>query len=48
MKKPISKEVLYEAMRGMGITDLSRTTIRQCSLLGNVLEERTGEQFSHL
>jgi aspartate/methionine/tyrosine aminotransferase len=48
MKTPISKEVLYEAMRGLGIDDLSRTTIRQCSLLGSVLEERTGEPFSHL
>ena len=48
MKEPISKEILHEAMRGMGINDLSKTTIRQCSLLGSVLEERTGEKFSHL
>ena len=48
MKEPISKEILYEAMHGMGISDLSRTTIRQCTLLGNILEERTGEKFSHL
>ena len=48
MKQPISKEILHEAMRGMGIDDLSLTTIRQCSLLGSILEERTGEKFSHL
>ena len=32
----------------MGIEDVSRTTIRQCSQLGSILEENSGEKFSHL
>ena len=35
-------------MRSLGIEDISRTTIRQCSLLGSYLEEKSGEKFSHL
>ena len=35
-------------MRELGIEDISHTTIRQCSLLGSMLEEKTGEKFSHL
>ena len=35
-------------MQEMGIEDISRTTIRQCSMLGAALEEKAGEKFSHL
>ena len=48
MKKAISKEELNEAMRSLGIQDISKTTIRQCSMLGSYLEEKSGEKFSHL
>ena len=33
-------------MQEMGIEDISRTTIRQCSMLGAALEEKAGEKFS--
>ena len=39
---------MHEAMQALGIDDISRTTIRQCSLLGSYLEEKSGEKFSHL
>ncbi len=48
MKKALEKKVLDEALAEMGIEDVSRTTIRQCSMLGSMLEERAGEKFSHL
>ena len=48
MEKPLEKKVLDEALAEMGIEDVSRTTIRQCSMLGSMLEERAGEKFSHL
>lgn len=48
MEKPLEKKVLDEALAEMGIEDISRTTIRQCSMLGSMLEERAGEKFSHL
>ena len=48
MNFPISKELLYEQFREMGIEDISRTTIRQCSMVGSALEEATGAPFSHL
>ena len=32
----------------MGIEDISRTTIRQCSMVGSALESAAGEPFSHL
>ena len=35
-------------LQEMGIDDISRTTIRQCSLVGSMLEEKAGEPFSHL
>ena len=35
-------------MRSLGIQDISKTTIRQCSMLGSYLEEKSGEKFSHL
>ena len=48
MDLPISKEQLYAKFREMGIEDISRTTIRQCSMLGSALEEESGKPFSHL
>lgn len=48
MEKALEKKVLDEALTEMGIEDISRTTIRQCSMLGSMLEERAGEKFSHL
>ncbi len=48
MEKALEKKVLDEALADMGIEDVSRTTIRQCSMLGSMLEERAGEKFSHL
>ena len=44
----MEKKVLDEALAEMGIEDISRTTIRQCSMLGSMLEKRAGEKFSHL
>jgi len=40
--------MLDDVLAEMGIEDISRTTIRQCSMLGSTLEERSGEKFSHL
>ena len=48
MTFPISTEVLYGKFQEMGIEDISRTTIRQCSMVGSALEEVTGLPFSHL
>ena len=48
MNKPLSKEVLQAKLQEMGIEDISRTTIRQCTMLGSSLEEDAGEKFSHL
>ncbi len=48
MEKALEKKVLDDALSEMGIEDVSRTTIRQCSMLGSMLEERAGEKFSHL
>ena len=48
MDKPLSKQMLDGVLAEMGIDDISRTTIRQCSMLGSTLEERSGEKFSHL
>ena len=48
MRQPISEETLRAKLQEMGIDDLSRTTIRQCSMIGSALEEETGEKFSHL
>jgi len=48
MDKPLSKQMLDDVLAEMGIEDISRTTIRQCSMLGSTLEERSGEKFSHL
>ena len=48
MDRPIPKEQLDRILREMEIQDLSRTTIRQCSMVGGRLEESTGEPFTHL
>jgi len=48
MKQPISERVLKGKFLEMGIEDISRTTIRQCSMVGSALEEASGEKFSHL
>ena len=48
MNKPISKERFDEILREFDIDDVSRTTIRQCSMIGAKLEEVQGESFSHL
>ena len=48
MQSIISEEMLRSKLREMGIEDISRTTIRQCSMLGSALEAESGETFSHL
>ncbi len=48
MNKPIEKSELYRILAEMDIDDVSRTSIRQCQMLGNKLEELQGEPFSHL
>ncbi|MBO7071781.1 MAG: pyridoxal phosphate-dependent aminotransferase [Bacteroidales bacterium] len=48
MDKPVSKQVLDGILQEMGIEDISRTTIRQCSLVGSAMEEKAGEKFCHL
>ena len=48
MKKPLSKKLLDEVLNDLGIDDISRTTIRQCAMIGGALEQEAGEQFSHL
>ena len=48
MREWISEEILQAKLREMGIDDISRTTIRQCSMIGSALEAESGETFSHL
>ena len=48
MKAPLSKKQLSDLLAEMGVDDLSRTTIRQCTMIGSALEEQAGEKFSHL
>ncbi|MCR5561314.1 MAG: pyridoxal phosphate-dependent aminotransferase [Bacteroidales bacterium] len=48
MKEPVSESKLQAKLEEMGIEDISRTTIRQCTMLGSALEEEVGEKFSHL
>ena len=48
MNLPIPKQQLDAILADMGIEDISRTTIRQCAMIGAALEEASGEQFSHL
>ena len=48
MKEPVSQEVFRKILAEMDIDDVSRTSIRQCQMLGNKLEEGQGEPFSHL
>ena len=48
MRECISEEKLQAKLREMGIEDISRTTIRQCSMIGSALEAEAGEEFSHL
>ena len=48
MYEALSRELLQSVLQEMGIEDISRTTIRQCSLVGAMLEEKSGKHFSHL
>ena len=48
MRTCISEKKFREKLLEMGIDDISRTTIRQCSMLGSALEADAGEPFSHL
>ena len=48
MDRPISKADFGRILRELDIEDVSRTTIRQCSMIGATLEEFQGEPFSHL
>ena len=48
MREWISEDKLQAKLREMGIDDISRTTIRQCSMIGSALEAEAGEEFSHL
>ena len=48
MEKPISIEAFNRVLAEMDIDDISRTSIRQCSMVGSKLEAIQGEPFSHL
>ena len=48
MHTPIPEEKLRDLLVEMGIDDISRTTIRQCSMVGSALENMAGEPYSHL
>ena len=48
MEKPLSEDKLKGLLSEMGIEDISRTTIRQCSMIGSSLEALAEEPFSHL
>ena len=48
MDKPLSEDKLKGLLTEMGIDDISRTTIRQCSMIGSSLEAMADEPFSHL
>ena len=48
MDKPLSEDKLKGLLSEMGIEDISRTTIRQCSMIGSSLEALAEEPFSHL
>lgn len=48
MHQPLPKESLDRVLQEMGIEDISRTTIRQCAMIGAALEQEAGEPFSHL
>ena len=48
MQKPITKAEFDRILGELDIEDVSRTTIRQCSMIGATLEESVGEPFSHL
>ena len=48
MQSIISEETLRAKLQELGIDDISRTTIRQCSMVGSALEAESGETFSHL
>ena len=48
MNQPLPKESLDRVLREMGIEDISRTTIRQCAMIGAALEQEADEPFSHL
>ena len=48
MEKPISLEAFNRVLAEMDIDDISRTSIRQCSMVGSKLEALQGEPFSHL
>ena len=45
MKQPLPKEKLSHVLQDMGIDDISRTTIRQCAMIGATLEQEAGEPF---
>ena len=48
MNLPLAPDVIQNELRKMGIDDISRTTIRQCAMIGASLEEQADEPFSHL
>ena len=48
MKQALPQETLDKVLQEMGIENISRTTIRQCAMIGSQLEEISGEPFSHL
>ena len=48
MRLPLSQSVLNKELRELGIDDISHTTIRQCAMLGSMLESQSDEPFTHL
>lgn len=48
MEKAISKEYLESVFNKMDISDISKTTIRQCVAVANDLEDYIKEKFLHL
>lgn len=45
---PISREDIAEVLKRLDISDIGRTTIRQCVNVSNELEKISGERFVHL
>ena len=48
MRLPLSQSILNKELRELGIDDISHTTIRQCAMLGSMLESQSDEPFTHL
>ena len=48
MKLPVSEEYINSVLKGLDISDVSQTTIRQCVSVSETIERQIGEKFIHL